>query len=274
MNLSFFAEESVFVFGSNRQGIHGAGAALFAAKHRGAQAGQGEGMHPAKGFAGQSYALPTKHGPHDPAPNFALLQESVARFLEFAQARPWLSFMVTRVGCGLAGFTDAQVSPLFAQVPANCHLPGIWRTNHVPLIVAGSRGISEEETGHHLDEQVSPDFRGEIVSGMARGVDRSGAQWAKTHHLPLVEAPALWGRYGRAAGLIRNQWMAWYATHLIAIWDGQSRGTQSMIRTAERDRLDVRVVLTEPPQPHEAYCGQRGYRDIPCRVQPCTPHRA
>ncbi|MHB1266164.1 MAG: A1S_2505 family phage non-structural protein [Acidithiobacillus ferriphilus] len=239
MNLSFFAEESVFVFGSNRQGIHGAGAALFASRYRGAQAGQGEG------FAGQSYALPTKHGPHDPAPDFALLQESVARFLEFAKARPWLSFMVTRVGCGLAGFTDAQVAPLFAQAPANCFLPGIWRQNHFPLIVAGSRGISEEETGHHLDEQVSPDFKGEIVSGMARGVDLGAVRWAKARGLSVVEAPALWDKYGREAGFIRNQWMAWYATHLIAIWDGESRGTQHMIRTAERDGLDVRVVLTD-----------------------------
>jgi hypothetical protein len=258
MNLSLFAEQAVFVFGSNRQGIHGAGAALFASRYRGAQAGQGEGlhpakgMHPAKGLFGQSYALPTKHvpcraQPHDPAPDFAL--GSVVRFLEFAQARPWLSFMVARVGvaaregCGLAGFTDAQVAPLFAQAPANCFLPGVWRQNHFPLIVAGSRGISEVETGHHLDEQVSPDFKGEIVSGMARGVDRGGAQWAKAKGLPVVEAPALWDRYGRAAGSIRNQ--AWYATHLIAIWDGESRGTQNMIRTAESNGLAVQVVLTD-----------------------------
>jgi hypothetical protein len=240
MNLSQFVEQAVFVFGSNRQGIHGAGAALFAARHRGAVLGQGEGLH------GMSYALPTKHGPHDPAPDFALLKGSVVRFLEFAQARPCLSFMVTRVGCGLAGFTDAQVAPLFAQAPANCFLPGIWRQNHFPLIVAGSQGISEVETGHHLDEQVSPGFRGEIVSGMAQGVDLGGLYWAKVRGLPVVEAPALWNRYGKAAGFIRNQWMAWYATHLIAIWDGESRGTQHMIHIAESNGLDVRTILTEP----------------------------
>jgi hypothetical protein len=164
-----------------------------------------------------------------------------------AQARPWLSFLVTRVGCGLAGFTDAQVAPLFTQAPANCFLPGIWRQNHFPLIVAGSRGLSETETARHLDEQVSPDFRGEIVSGMAQGVDLGGWHWARARGLSVVEAPALWNRYGRAAGPIRNQWMAWYATHLIALWDGESHGTQHMIRTAENDGLDVRVILTEAP---------------------------
>lgn len=54
--------------------------------------------------------------------------------------------------------------------------------------------------------------------------------------------PAEWKRYGRAAGMIRNQQMAWYATHLIAFWDGQSSGTRSMIEMAKRDGLEVRVV--------------------------------
>ncbi|WP_215861318.1 A1S_2505 family phage non-structural protein [Acidithiobacillus ferriphilus] len=233
------------MFGSNRQGIHGAGAALFASRYRGAQARQGEGLHPAKGLSGQSYALPTKHGPHDPAPDFALLQGSVVRFLEFAQARPWLSFMVTRVGCGLAGFTDAQVTPLFAHAPANCFLPGVWQQNPFPLIVAGSRGIREQEVYAHLDEQVSPDFRGEIVSGLAKGVDMGGLHWAKDKGLPIVEAPALWNQYGPEAGFIRNQWMAWYATHLLAIWDGESRSTRHMIHTAESNGLSVQVVLTD-----------------------------
>ncbi|MDD3759759.1 MAG: SLOG family protein [Acidithiobacillus sp.] len=236
INLSQFVESAIFVFGSNRQGIHGAGAARFAQQYRGAQSGTGEGL------TGQSYALPTKHTPHDPVLDLALLQESVARFLDFAESRPWLTFLVTRVGCGLAGFTDAQVAPLFAQAPTNCHLPGIWQQNHFPLIVAGSRGISEAETILHLDEQI-PDYRGPVVSGMAQGVDTVAVQWAKAHGVLLVEAPALWNRYGRAAGPIRNQWMSWYATHLLALWDGESRGTHNMIETARRDKLEMRVVL-------------------------------
>lgn len=225
------------MFGSNRQGVHGAGAAQFAAAYRGALAGQGEGLQ------GQSYALPTKARPFDTYADFALLQDSVARFLAFANQRPWLNFMVTRVGCGLAGFQDEQVAPLFAQVPANCHVPGIWRRCFSSRIVAGSRGISHSETIAYLNDYVGS---GEIVSGMAQGVDAAGAYWAKDKGYALVEAPALWNRYGRAAGYIRNQWMAWYATDLLAIWDGESRGTQNMIHTARKNRLDVQVVLAEP----------------------------
>jgi hypothetical protein len=151
--------------------------------------------------------------------------------------------MVTRVGCGLAGFTDAQVSQLFADAPANCFLPGVWRKDHFSLVVAGSRGISEKETMTILDDKVSRGFRREVVSGMARGVDMGAFHWAKDKGLPVVEAPALWDKYGKGAGLIRNQWMAWYATHLIAIWDGKSRGTQQMIRVAQNDELTVHVVL-------------------------------
>lgn len=139
MRLSHFVEQAVFVFGSNRQGIHGAGAALFALRYRAAQTGQGEG------FAGQSYALPTKHTPNDAAPDFALLQESVVRFLKFAQVRPWLSFMVTRVGCGLAGFADAEVAPLFAQASSNCYLPSLVHNTIVAwLLNLKARGLRGE----------------------------------------------------------------------------------------------------------------------------------
>ncbi|MGK9450328.1 A1S_2505 family phage non-structural protein [Acidithiobacillus caldus] len=78
MNLSRFAESVIFVFGSNRQGIHDADAVRFARQHRGAQTGIGDGLD------GQSYALATKHTPHDPRPDPALLQEILARFLAFA----------------------------------------------------------------------------------------------------------------------------------------------------------------------------------------------
>ncbi|MGC9217521.1 A1S_2505 family phage non-structural protein [Acidithiobacillus sp.] len=235
-NLSAFCERAIFVFGSNRAGIHGAGAARWAVTYRGAIFGQGEGLQ------GQSYALPTKYGPHDSRPDMGLLRDSVARFLHFAASRPDLAFLVTRVGCGLAGFTDAQVAPLFASIPANVYLPGLW-IGRQATIVAGSRGISERETALHLDEF---SFSGEIVSGMAQGVDLGAYHWAKAKGFPIVEAPALWNRYGRAAGPIRNQWMSWYASNLLALWDGESRGTQNMIQTAQRDGLSVQVVLLEP----------------------------
>lgn len=244
-DLSQFAHQAIFVFGSNLQGIHGAGAAAYARKWRGAEPGRGEGL------TGQSYALPTKFTVRETVPNPTVLQQSVSIFLRYARSHPEMPFMVSRVGCGLAGFTDAQVYPLFEDAPENCFLPGTWqhalgRASDFPLIIAGSRSIGESEVQKILDEVVDDGFQGKIVSGMARGVDQSGFQWAKKRGLPIVEAPALWDHYGKAAGFIRNQWMSWYSTHLLALWDGESSGTKAMIKTAQTDKLETQVHLMEP----------------------------
>ena len=81
----------------------------------------------------------------------------------------------------------------------------------------------------------------EIVSGCAKGVDRAGEEWAKRNGVPIKPFPANWETYGRAAGPIRNQQMAAYADALIAIWDGKSRGTESMIELAREHHLNVYV---------------------------------
>ncbi|MEO7397018.1 MAG: hypothetical protein ABIW84_00485, partial [Ilumatobacteraceae bacterium] len=102
----------IFVFGSNRKGIHGSGAALSAIRFWGAVYGEGEGLH------GQSYALPTKETPQRSL-SLEEVEEHVDRFISYAWGRSNLQFKVTRVGCGLAGFTDAQIAPMFAKVPPN-----------------------------------------------------------------------------------------------------------------------------------------------------------
>lgn len=81
----------------------------------------------------------------------------------------------------------------------------------------------------------------EIVSGCAKGVDRSGEEWAKRNGVPIKPFPANWRLYGRSAGPIRNREMAKYADALIAIWDGKSRGTEDMIEVAREYCLDVYV---------------------------------
>lgn len=91
----------IFVFGSNLEGVHGGGAALLAQRKFGAVYGQGVGL------AGQSYAIPTMHGgPIGIAPY-------VDDFIKFAKAHPELKFYVTRIGCGIAGFDDEEIAPLF-----------------------------------------------------------------------------------------------------------------------------------------------------------------
>lgn len=240
-------KNEIFVFGSNRKGIHGAGAAKFAMSWCDARYGTGEGL------TGRSYALPTKNSP-SVSLSFDELRESVDRFKHVARAKPDLTFIVSRVGCGLAGFTDDQVAPLFFDAPDNCRLPGVWMRRKDPdvvrLVVAGSRNLNSSEAGQwmvdHLNAFVSAlpedqSSRLEIVSGGARGVDNAAAAWARYNRFTFVEFLAQWNRFGMSAGYVRNTEMALYGTHLAAFWDGESRGTAHMIEAAKGGSLQVEV---------------------------------
>ena len=81
----------------------------------------------------------------------------------------------------------------------------------------------------------------EVVSGMAPGVDTLAIQYSQENNLPLAEFHADWNQYKRAAGPIRNREMANYGEALIAIWDGESRGTKNMIEEATKRGLRVYV---------------------------------
>ena len=96
-------EDEVFVFGSNLKGMHGGGAAYAAYKKFGAVMGQGVGLQ------GQSYAIPTMQG------GVETIKPYVDEFIEFAKAHPELFFYVTRIGCGIAGFKDKEIAPLFSE---------------------------------------------------------------------------------------------------------------------------------------------------------------
>lgn len=109
----------VFVFGSNLAGRHGAGAALYARQHHGAIYGQGVGPQ------GNSYAIPTKDERIRTLP-LDRIKPYIDDFLIYAAANPTITFQVTRIGCGLAGYTDDDISPMFADAPANCLLPQEW----------------------------------------------------------------------------------------------------------------------------------------------------
>lgn len=102
----------IFVFGSNIYGMHGGGAAAVARRKFGAVMGCGEGLQ------GRSYALPTMEG-------FEAMRTAVNRFIAFARTRRDLKFLVTAVGCGIAGYNPAQVAPLFTDAVAleNVYLP-------------------------------------------------------------------------------------------------------------------------------------------------------
>ena len=103
----------VFVFGSNLQGMHDGGAAAVAYTRFGAVLGQGVGLQ------GDSYAIPTT------LDRVEEIKPYVDEFIEFAAGHPEKTFLVTRIGCGVAGFTDEQIAPLFEKAVAlpNVHLP-------------------------------------------------------------------------------------------------------------------------------------------------------
>ena len=112
-NITHLEKNEIFVFGSNLAGAHGGGAAWTAYKQFGAIMGQGVGLQ------GQSYGIPTMHG----GPSAIL--PYVEEFIEFAKQHPELTFLVTRIGCGIAGFTTQEIAPLFvgAIEVENIHLP-------------------------------------------------------------------------------------------------------------------------------------------------------
>jgi len=110
----------VFVFGSNELGIHGAGAAKFARANYGALNGCGEGLQ------GQSYAIPTKASPYVSLP-LQQIKTYVERFLTFAKLNNHLTFLVTPIGCGLAGYQHNDIAPFFKDATTNVSLPPEWK---------------------------------------------------------------------------------------------------------------------------------------------------
>lgn len=114
--------KTIFVFGSNLAGIHGKGAALFAHLNCGAQLGVGVGR------TGDAYAIPTKDFKLKTLP-LSQIALYVKRFIFYAGMHPELQFNVTRIGCGLAGYKDEDIAPMFANVPSNVILPKAWGGN-------------------------------------------------------------------------------------------------------------------------------------------------
>ena len=112
-HIKSLADNEIFVFGSNLAGAHAGGAARVAVEKFGAIMGQGVGLQ------GQSYAIPTMQGGPD------TILPYVEEFIRFADMHPEMTFLVTRIGCGIAGFTPAEIAPLFAGAINlnNIHLP-------------------------------------------------------------------------------------------------------------------------------------------------------
>lgn len=110
----------IFVFGSNLAGRHGKGAALHAVKFCGAEYGVPYGLQ------GNSFAIPTKDKQLNPLPLDAIYRW-ILKFISFAEKTPNAQYQVTKIGCGLAGYSEHQIAPMFKSAPSNCLLPDGWR---------------------------------------------------------------------------------------------------------------------------------------------------
>jgi hypothetical protein len=109
----------IFVFGSNLAGVHGAGAASVARRHFGAECYMGRGRY------GKSYALPTKDK-HIKSLTLLSIKANVKEFIKYAQRWPKTQFFITRIGCGLAGYKDSEIAPLFYPPLDNCSYAEDW----------------------------------------------------------------------------------------------------------------------------------------------------
>jgi hypothetical protein len=124
----------IFVFGSNLAGRHGKGAALWAKQNRGAVYGQGHGIQ------GDSYAIPTKGWKLETLPLW-MIKGFVNEFLAYAHKYHFLRFQLTPIGCGLAGYTRAEIEPLFCGGLPNIIWPPEWAGKGVH---SGASGVEKE----------------------------------------------------------------------------------------------------------------------------------
>lgn len=112
--------------------------------------------------------------------------------------------------------------------------------NNMKTIIAGSRDVTDisiiEEACRKCGWEIT-----EVVSGCARGVDLLGERWANQRRITIRRYPADWQQHGKRAGPLRNGVMARNADALVAVWDGESRGTKNMIDTARTEGLAVYV---------------------------------
>lgn len=119
------------------------------------------------------------------------------------------------------------------------------------LIVAGGRDFNDKELFLKTMQQVEQElaeYSVALVSGMAKGADLMGYQFAKEQGITCHHFPADWSKHGKRAGYIRNQEMADFSDGLVAFWDGQSRGTKHMIETMKAQKKLVTVVYYNMPK--------------------------
>lgn len=219
---------NIFVFGSNLAGRHGAGAALYARQHHGAILGQGEGLQ------GDSYGIPTKDENIQTLP-LSAIRKHVTDFLNFARARADMTFNVTPIGCGLAGYKPVQIASMFNLAPENVKLPEEFEAYLPPKIaVTGGRNYSNRKFVYTMLDSALEKFPNmTLVHGGATGADDLANDWAIENKIDVIIFEAEWDKLGKAAGPIRNKQMAESNISFLIAFSGGS-GTNNMFQECRR----------------------------------------
>ena len=248
--ITTLAPGEVFVFGSNARGAHGGGAARYAMDHFGAVHGQGHGLQ------GQSYAIDTMSG-------LDAMALDIAQFLTFAAAHPELTFLVTEIGCGIAGYTPAQVAPHFASAPSNVALPASFAAlttstgalteaqldRAVGAVVASAAGDalgSAYEFGPSLPDDQTPTFGVGVFShGVGEWTDDTSMA------IPILEAIAR-GDSLQDAGVLAQLASRWWEWSLTAPDVGaQTRAVLAPITTVGTDAVTEQFMRDQARAVHE-----------------------
>jgi hypothetical protein len=109
------------------------------------------------------------------------------------------------------------------------------------VIIAGGRDFSDYELmSKSLKCLIGKDVT--IISGRAKGADRLGETYGEEHSIPIERYPADWEKNGKSAGYLRNLQMLDNATHVIAFWDGKSKGTLHLLREAKKRNMPIKLV--------------------------------
>ena len=115
------------------------------------------------------------------------------------------------------------------------------------VAIAGCRNYTNyEEAEIFISSSIPPDTHITILSGGCRGADALGEQYAKKHGYDIVRFPALWNKYGRAAGIVRSKEIANTADVIICFWDGKSTGTKFLIEYANKLNKVIHIYPTAP----------------------------
>ncbi len=148
------AKNEIFVFGSNLEGRHAGGAARVAADKFGAEWGQGAG------HCGQTYAIPTMHG------GVEEIKPYVDDFIDYARKHPELIFQITRIGCGIAGFKDEEIAPLFRD---SLNLPNVQLpSSFVEILLAP----------YNMHGEVMPPWKEDWIRELPQDIPLSETQYA------------------------------------------------------------------------------------------------